>query len=173
MDNDFKEATDREQLRLVMHQVPTMQAASVVVSLVLSYAVRDIVPLGNILLFVLSISAVAAGRVILYRRFLNAATKQFVAKNWKSAYLLLALTSGIVWGSSAFLILPRGDPWLLALFVLVMASLSASTTVSHSSIKWAPAAWIVPAMLPTSFVAFWMVENRKPSWRYLSFFTWS
>ena len=147
MGNDVKEATDREQLRLVMHQVPTMQAASVVVSLVLSYAVREIVPLGNILLFVLSISAVAAGRVILYRRFLHADTKRFVAKNWKSAYLLLALISGIVWGSSAFLILPHGDPWLLALFVLVMASLSASTTVSHSSIKWAPAAFIVPAML--------------------------
>ena len=141
MDNDFKEAIDREQLRLVMQQVPTMQAASVVVALVLSYAARDFVPRGNILLFVLSISAVAASRVILYKRFLKACTKPFVARNWKSAYLLLALISGIVWGSSAFLILPYGNAWLLALFVLVMASLSASTTVSHSSIKWAPAAF--------------------------------
>jgi two-component system cell cycle sensor histidine kinase/response regulator CckA len=147
MDNDFKDAVGREQLRLVMQQVPTMQAASVVVALVLSYAARDIVPRGNILFFVLSTSAVAVSRVILYRRFLKACTKPFVAKNWKNAYLLLALISGIVWGSSAFLILPHGDAWLLALFVLVMASLSASTTVSHSSIKWAPAAFIVPAML--------------------------
>ena len=147
MDNDFKEAIGREQLRLVMQQVPTMQAASVVVALVLSFVVRDIVPRGNILLFVLSISAVAASRVILYRRFLNAFTKPFVAKNWKNAYLLLTLISGFVWGGSAFLILPHGDPWLLALFVLVMASLSASTTVSHSSIKWAPAAFLVPALL--------------------------
>ena len=147
MDNDFGEAIGREQLRLVMQQVPTMQAASVVVALVLSYAVRDIVPRGNIFCFVLSISAVAVSRVILYRRFLNACTKSFVAKNWKNAYLLLALISGIVWGSSAFLILPHGDPWFLALFVLVMASLSASTTVSHSSIQWAPAAFMVPAML--------------------------
>jgi len=37
---DTKEAIDREQLRLVMQQLPAMQAASVVVALVLSYAVR-------------------------------------------------------------------------------------------------------------------------------------
>lgn len=66
MDNDFKEAIGREQLRLVMQQVPTMLAASVVVALVLSYSVRGIVPRWNILFFVLSISAVAASRVILY-----------------------------------------------------------------------------------------------------------
>ena len=72
MDNDFREAIGREQLRLVMQQVPTMQAASVVVALVLSYVVRGIVPHGNILLFILLVSAVAAGRFILYRRFLAA-----------------------------------------------------------------------------------------------------
>jgi PAS domain S-box-containing protein len=147
MDNEFREAIGREQLRLVMQQVPTMQAASVVVALVLSYAVRGIVPRGNILFFILLVSAVSASRFILYRRFFVACTKSFVAKNWKSAYLLLALFSGIVWGSSAFLILPHGNASLLALFLLVMTSLSASTTVSHSSIKWAPAVWIVPALL--------------------------
>jgi PAS domain S-box-containing protein len=147
MDNEYREAIGREQLRLVMQQVPTMQAASVVVALVLSYAVRGIVPRGNILLFILLVLAVAAGRVILYRRFLIACTKSFVEKNWRSAYLLLALFSGIVWGCSAFLILPRGNASLLALFLLVMTSLSASTTVSHSSIKWAPAVWIVPVLL--------------------------
>ena len=147
MDSDLKEAISREQLRLVMHQVPTMMAAGVVVALALSYTVRGIVPRGNILFFILSISAVSAARVILYGRYLNACTKPFDATYWKNFFLLLVLISGILWGGSAFLILPRGNPWLLALFVLVMASLSASTTVSHSSIKWAPAAWIVPAML--------------------------
>ena len=147
MEETLGEAIGREQLRLAMRQVPTMQAAAVVVALVLSYAVRGIVPRGNILLFLLLVSAVSAGRVILCRRFLAASGKPFVAGNWKGAYLLLALFSGIVWGSSAFLILPRGNASLLALFLLVMTSLSASTTVSHSSIKWAPAAWIVPALL--------------------------
>ena len=147
MDNDFKEAIEREQLRLVMQQVPTMQAASFVVALILSYAARDLVSRGNILIFILSITAVAASRVILYKRFLKASTKPFVARNWNSVYLLLTLISGVIWGGSAFLILPEGNAWLLALFVLVMASLSASTTVSHSSIKWAPAAFMVPAML--------------------------
>ena len=60
MNNDFKEAIEREQLRLVMQQVPTMQAASVIVALVLSYAARDFVSRGNILIFILSMTAVAA-----------------------------------------------------------------------------------------------------------------
>ena len=83
MDNEFREAIGREPLPPVMQQVPTMQAASVVVALVLSYAVRGIVPRGNILLFILLVSAVAAGRVILYRRVLIACTKYFVGKHWK------------------------------------------------------------------------------------------
>jgi len=147
MDDNIREAIGREQLRLVMQHVPTMQAAAIVVALVLSYVARGIVPRGNILYFILLVSAVSASRVILYRRFLIVSTKPFEARNWKSAYLLLALLSGVVWGSSAFLILPSGNASLLALFLLVMTSLSASTTVSHSSVKWAPAAWIVPALL--------------------------
>ncbi|MBF8260068.1 MAG: PAS sensor histidine kinase [Actinobacteria bacterium] len=148
MDNEYKEAIGREQLRLVMQQVPAMQAAALVVAFFLSYAVWGIVSGANILAFVLPVSAVAASRVVLYMRFLKVRNEPFVAGNWRSAYLRLALISGIVWGSSAFLILPRGNPWILALFVLVLASMSASTTVSHSSVKWGPTAWIVPAMLP-------------------------
>ena len=148
MDHHVKEDIGREQLRLVMQQVPTMQVASFVVGLVLSYAVWGIVSGANILAFILSVSAVAASRVVLYTRFLKVRNEPFVARNWKSTYLRLVLISGIVWGGSAFLILPRGNPWVLALLVLVMASMSASTTVSHSAVKWAPAAWIAPAMLP-------------------------
>jgi len=40
MGNDFREAIGREQLRLVMQQVPTMQAASVVVALLIPFAFR-------------------------------------------------------------------------------------------------------------------------------------
>ena len=147
MGKDFKEAIGREQFRFVIQQVPTMQVTSFVVALVLSYAAYGIAPLENILAWILLITAVAVSRAVLYSRFIKERKEQPTVENRSNAYLLLALISGFVWGSSAFLILPGDNPWLTALFILVMASLSASTTVSHSSIKWAPAAWMVPAML--------------------------
>jgi hypothetical protein len=41
--NDFKDGILREQVRLAMRHVPTMQVTSFIVALVLAFAVRDIV----------------------------------------------------------------------------------------------------------------------------------
>jgi hypothetical protein len=40
---DFKDGILREQVRLAMRHVPTMQVTSFIVALVLAYAVRDII----------------------------------------------------------------------------------------------------------------------------------
>jgi hypothetical protein len=45
---DFKDDTLREQVRLAMRQLPTIQITSFIVAIVLSYTVRDIVPHANI-----------------------------------------------------------------------------------------------------------------------------
>ena len=45
------------------------------------------------------------------------------------------------------MIFPAGDPAHIALFVLVIASLSAATTVSHSALRMGPTVWAAPAML--------------------------
>jgi diguanylate cyclase (GGDEF)-like protein len=83
----------------------------------------------------------------MYYQFSKVSNTPFDGTYWGKAYLLLALLSGIIWGLSALLIFPAGDPGLIPLFVLVMASLSAATTISHSSLKFGPAVWAGPAML--------------------------
>jgi hypothetical protein len=137
----------REQVLLVMQQLPVMQVSSFIVALVLAYAVRDRVSVLPLVLWVLLVLAVAAGRVALYYRFARVRAGEFDGRAWKDRYLLLALASGLVWGLSAFLVFPAGDPTFMSLFVLVMASLSASTTVSHASLRLAPTAWAGPVML--------------------------
>ncbi|TBR20770.1 MAG: response regulator, partial [Candidatus Nitrosotenuis sp.] len=61
------------------------------------------------------------------------------------------MMSGLLWGTSAVLLFPPGDRVMQALLVMVMTTLAATTTVSHSSIKNVPMAWSVPAILPYSF----------------------
>jgi diguanylate cyclase (GGDEF)-like protein len=144
---DFKDDILREQVRLVMKQLPTMQMTSILVALVLSYTVSDIVPFANIVAWVLMVLAIAVSRIVLYLRFQKVREQPFAGDPWGKAYLLLTFISGVIWGASAFFIFPAGDPALISLFVLVIASLSAATTVSHSALKLGPTAWAAPAML--------------------------
>jgi PAS domain S-box-containing protein len=144
---DFQDAILREQVCLAMKQVPTMQVASFIVALVLSYVVRGIVPHARILAWILMILSIVVCRIALYYGFRRVRERPFAGEYWENAYLILALISGIIWGLSALIIFPAGNPGLISLFVLVIASLSAATTVSHSSIRLAPMAWAGPAML--------------------------
>jgi PAS domain S-box-containing protein len=147
MIEDFRHRILREQIRLAMDQVPTMQGTSLIVALVLCYTVRDIVSYTNIFAWVALVLLIALGRIVLCRRFSKVRQGPFVGEPWEKAYLILALISGVIWGLSACMVFPAGNPALMSLFVLVMASLSAATTISHSSIRFAPTAWAGPAML--------------------------
>ncbi len=143
----FENDVLREQVRFAMKQIPTMQLASFVVAIVLGYSVRDIVHRTRILVWFLMVVGVVVGRILLYRQFDKVREGPFDGDHWKNAYLILTLVSGFAWGGSALLIFPSGDTGLISLFVLVMASLSAATTISHSSLKFGSLVWTGPAML--------------------------
>jgi GGDEF domain-containing protein len=147
IDSDLHDNILREQVRLTFKQLPTMQITSLIVALVLSYTVRHIVSRANILAWDLMISVIVASRIVVYYRFLNVKEQLFSGKSWSNIFMLLALVSGVIWGLSAFMIFPEGDHGLVSLFVLVMASLSAATTISHSSLKFGALVWAGPAML--------------------------
>ena len=109
---DFQEDILREQVRLAMKQLPTMQAASFLVALVLSYTVYDTVPRANVGAWILMVFLIVTGRIVLHFRFLKVSDQLFVGKYWKKCYLYLTLISGAVWGFSAFLIfLKRSLTW--------------------------------------------------------------
>ena len=144
---DVQAAIVREQVHLAFRHLPTMQLASFVVALVLAYAARNVVPRANIALWLLMVLAVVTSRIVFYSRYAVVRDQPFDGRFWEKAYLLLALASGIIWGLSAFIVFPAGNYVLIALLLLAIASLSAATTVSHSSIKLGPAAWMAPVLL--------------------------
>jgi PAS domain S-box-containing protein len=144
---DLDERMLKAQIALAMEQVPTMQTTSFIVALVLCYIVQHLVSLGNIVSWILLILTIVVGRIVLYYRFQALGEEpSFVGAYWHNVYLMLAFLSGIAWGLSAFLIFPAGRPELISIFVLVIASLSAATTISHSSIRFGPTVWAGPAM---------------------------
>ena len=69
MSADFKQRILREQVRLAMEQLPTMQGASLIVALVLCYTIRYTVPYENILVWGALVLFVSLLRVALYQRF--------------------------------------------------------------------------------------------------------
>jgi PAS domain S-box-containing protein len=144
---DFESDILREQVGLAMAQIPTMQGASFIVALILCYVVRDIVSYENILQWIMLVLLTVIGKMLLYSRFSKVRKDPFGGAFWKNSYCILALISGAVWGLSAFIIFPSGNPERISLIVLVMGSLAATTTLSHSSMKFAPTAWAGPAAL--------------------------
>ncbi len=159
VEKDHRVAIRREQFRLVAEQLPTMQIASFIVAFVLAFTVRNLFSHTRILIWILMVTAVAVGRLILYRRFFKTPAERFVWTRWERSYLFFSAASGIVWGLSAFLLLPIGNMPLTAIFVLVVASLAATTTVSHSSLKYGSAAWVAPAL--TLYAARLILHNGE------------
>jgi two-component system cell cycle sensor histidine kinase/response regulator CckA len=144
---DFHAGIMREQVNLALKDLPTMQFASFVVALVLAYAVRNAVPRTHILVWIGMVLAIVSSRIVFYFRYARVREHTFDGEYWKNVYILLALVSGVIWGLSSFIIFPAHNLGLISLFVLVIASLSAATTVSHSSLRLGPLAWMAPALL--------------------------
>src|SRR5208337_5549660 len=88
VEKDLNVAILREQVCLAMQQVPTMQATSFFVALVLAYTVRNIVPHTKALVWVLMILAVAVGRVLSYYKFRKVREGLFAGQLWRNIYLI-------------------------------------------------------------------------------------
>ncbi|MEW6719831.1 MAG: ATP-binding protein [Thermodesulfobacteriota bacterium] len=146
VDKDHRAAILREQLRLVIEQIPAMQTGACVAALVLAYVVRNIHSPARIALWIALMSAVTLGRLFLYRGFFRTDPDRIPEKTWENIYLGLSIFSGAVWGVSAFLLMPLDDVVLMMSFLLVVAGISAATTVSHTSLRFGSAAYMVPAL---------------------------
>jgi two-component system cell cycle sensor histidine kinase/response regulator CckA len=146
-EKDIQAGIVREQVNLALKDLPTMQLASFVVALVLAFAVRNAVPRTHIVAWIGMVLAIVTSRIVFYFRYARVREHPFDGDYWKNVYILLALASGVIWGLSSFIIFPAHNLGLISLFVLVIASLSAATTVSHSSLRMGPVAWMSPALL--------------------------
>jgi signal transduction histidine kinase len=147
MEKNLKDAILRGQVCLAMQQVPTMQAASLIIALVLAYTVRDIVPHTKAIVWAMMILAVAAGRVVSYYKFRKVREGLFAGQLWRNIYLISVFISGIAWGLSAFIIFPAGNLVLISLFLIAVTTASSVVTVFHSSIRLATVASVGPVMV--------------------------
>ncbi|HMK49773.1 MAG TPA: hypothetical protein VK435_06955, partial [Thermodesulfovibrionales bacterium] len=89
--SDRKEDILREQVRLAFKDLPSMQTASLVVALVLSYAVRDTVSHASILAWILLITAIVSARMLICYRFRTQRKELFDGAYWRNAYQIWAL----------------------------------------------------------------------------------
>lgn len=137
----------REQVRLAISQTPTMQSMSYLVAVIVSAVLWKYISAAQLAAWMALVTLVAGSRMFLWSRFRPRARTLFDGRTWGKYYTALTFISGLAWGSSALFLYPPGNIPMQALLIIVMASLSASVTVSHSSVKSAPAVWICPTML--------------------------
>ncbi|MBI3813654.1 MAG: response regulator [Nitrospinae bacterium] len=144
----------REQILLAVGQIPMMQVSSYIVAVVLTIVSWNFVPHINTILWMILVTIVAMWRFYIFFSFKKVTDSIFDPYPWKKGFMLSTLISGIFWGASAFLLFPPNSIGLQSLLVLVMCSLAATTTVSHSSIKEVPMLWTFPAILQYSYRCF-------------------
>jgi len=144
----------REQILLAVGQIPMMQVSSYIVAVILTVVSWNFVPHINAILWMILVTGVAVWRFYIFFKFKKVTDSIFDPYPWKKGFMLSTLISGIFWGASAFLLFPPNSIGLQSLLILVMCSLAATTTVSHSSIKEVPMLWTFPAILQYSYRCF-------------------
>jgi UDP-N-acetylmuramyl pentapeptide phosphotransferase/UDP-N-acetylglucosamine-1-phosphate transferase len=83
---DLSDGISREQVRLAMQQIPTMQGTSLFVALVLAYSVSDITSHAAVFEWLLMVLLIVIVRGFLYYAFRKVNGEQFNTKYWKGFY---------------------------------------------------------------------------------------
>jgi signal transduction histidine kinase len=152
MSGPTSQASDVERL-VVAEQVRALYAKAVVPFLtvvlngsVVAYVVRGSVPDVCVAVWLASMLVVAGARVVLLLAYKRRAPAD--AMRWGKAFAVGAAMNGVVWGSSAALIYPSGQPALQVFLLFVLGGMTAGATASTASFGPAFPAFAVPALLP-------------------------
>lgn len=76
-------------------------------------------------------------RYLLCFRYARTNGEEKSLSKWENYFTASSAASGLVWGAGAFLIFPEGEKNHQMLMILLMVILSAATTVTHSTFRWA------------------------------------
>jgi diguanylate cyclase (GGDEF)-like protein len=79
--------------------------------------------------------------------------------HWESRFTATVVTSGLIWGASAFVIFPESSKNHQILLVLVIVFLCAGTIVAHSAYKVASVGFALTSLVP--FIAKFFVLNEE------------
>jgi len=157
----FRGAVDSELVRHLYRQAPASMVANIVVSVILAYALWDIVQRSAMLGWLAFVGSVVAIRFVQIRAFRQRTISDDQMPFWARSSALGSALIGAIWALASILFLdPRHPISLIAITVIVMG-VSAGSVVNLAS--YLPSFLVVvgPAMLALIGVLLWYGDGTS------------
>lgn len=157
---ETKEQFNRESLRIAYAQIPLAMVAVSIGVVAIAAVNWNAVPLPDIAVWIVFAGLVVAFRFYFAWKFRSVRDGNFNAKVWHRLLITGAFLGGSVWGGVAVFVWPSEVLVKITFNTLVITGVVAGGVVAHSSVRAAPAAYILPAILPLA-AAFFSMGNLE------------
>lgn len=146
-----------EQVRQLYNAMPNMLIISVLVLTALIYLNFDVRPTDLLLGWVAVFSVLFALRASIWILIRRRRTHTLYPDRWFWVFAILAVASGMFWGSGAWVLFQIDSPYQLSLLMFVVAGLGAGGIVALSA-SW-PLSWVYLAVTLGPYAyRFWEVD---------------
>jgi len=140
-----------EKLRL-LYRGNFAVPANFAIACLVAYTLRNTFPPPVLILWLTAIAAVVAGRMLLYRRFLNTALQGLCSQCWARAFCVGAFLSGLLWGAICLGLNYWGNDEHTVMLTLVVCGVSAGALTTIVTYLPAFLAYVVPMTVPLAVI---------------------
>ncbi|HQR59974.1 MAG TPA: EAL domain-containing protein [Methylophilaceae bacterium] len=144
---DWPESVNAEQVRQLYAGVPTSLITSSLLAILLAYVQSGAVDGMNAFIWLILIELSFLARALLYRSWLLAPEKKD-SSLWLRRFRIGTISSGVLWGLSAFLLFPAHDVTYQATLAFALAGVTAGAMVSYCMDLVSVIGYTAPLMLP-------------------------
>jgi diguanylate cyclase (GGDEF)-like protein len=137
-----------EQVRIIYSQTPTAVVGGIVSGGFFAWILKDIIDKTSLLIWLLALFVVLIIRTPSYFTFKRKNPSENNILPWGTAFLVLTIIHGSVWGTAAWLFLDQ-QPVYMVIVVIWMVGMSAASISAYSAYYRAMLAFFIPVMLPT------------------------
>lgn len=140
----------QEQLQLLAGSFPTSALATLVNGTIICFLQWQVIDHTNITSWFICLLAISLVRTIQYHQFRQASDKSVEnsLQFWERSFMSGNILSGILWGSSAFLLFPENNMNHQALLIFVLAGMSAGAVANLSHQFKSAVSFLLLALLP-------------------------
>jgi signal transduction histidine kinase/ActR/RegA family two-component response regulator len=151
----FPQQLQAAETRLLYENATTGVVITVVVAVLLAYALWHVVPQATVKPWLAFMLVVALARFVLARLYWRASPGEIAQRPWKAFFVAGTALAAAGWATAAIVLYPEGSPMHEILLVFVIGGLMLG---SASLLAARPEAFLT-FLLPTGFVTSWRVAS--------------
>lgn len=125
-------------------------AATLINSIILVFILRSHVQHTNLIVWLVCVGIVSAGRLIAHRLYHKSSTQYSHPGKWNRWFFITLFLSGVVWGSTAFFIIPSNSIGHQAFIAFVAGGMVAGAVSTFTAVLTNFFVFSIPALLPVS-----------------------